>query len=84
MSKLRVWKFGLQTDQNLTDNARNIVAIQDIGESDPANIGLTVTPLWVFKIMQLELSLTTKTTILTHLVLIIRQTSRCLQMPLGM
>ncbi len=41
ITRLEVW---VTNRQNQTTNARNIVAIQDIGESDPANIGLDFPP----------------------------------------
>ncbi len=37
VTRVEVW---ITNRQNQTTNARNIVAIQDIGESDPANIGV--------------------------------------------
>lgn len=41
ISRIEIWITNLT---NTTDNVRNIVAIQDIGESNPENIGLTFPP----------------------------------------
>lgn len=41
VTRVEVW---ITNRQNQTTNARNIVAIQDIGEADPANIGLDGAP----------------------------------------
>ncbi|WP_373283637.1 T9SS outer membrane translocon Sov/SprA [Planktosalinus lacus] len=41
ISRIEVWVTNLT---NTTDNVRNIVALQDIGESDPSNIGLSFPP----------------------------------------
>ncbi len=41
ITRAEVW---ITNRTNRTDDVRNIVAIQDIGESDPTNIGLTVPP----------------------------------------
>ncbi len=41
ITRLEVW---ITNRQNQTQDARNIVAIQDIGESDPSNIGLDFPP----------------------------------------
>lgn len=41
ISRIEIWVTNLT---NTTDNVRNIVAVQDIGESDPARIGLTYPP----------------------------------------
>ncbi len=41
ISRIELWVTNLS---NNTENVRNIVAIQDIGESDPAQIGLTFPP----------------------------------------
>lgn len=41
ITRLEVWVTNLS---NTTENVRNIVAIQDIGESDPSNIGLNFPP----------------------------------------
>ncbi len=41
VTRVEVW---VTNRQNQTDNARNIVAIQDIGESDLANVGLDFPP----------------------------------------
>ncbi len=41
VTRIEVW---ITNRQNQTQNARNIVAIQDIGEADPTNIGLDFPP----------------------------------------
>tara|TARA_R110002072_G_scaffold142804_4_gene288366 strand:+ start:13841 stop:21112 length:7272 start_codon:yes stop_codon:yes gene_type:complete len=41
VTRMEVW---ITNTSNRTDNVRNIVAIQDIGESDPTNIGLDFPP----------------------------------------
>jgi cell surface protein SprA len=41
ITKIEVWKTNRTTQ---TENIRNIVALQDIGESNPANIGLDTPP----------------------------------------
>ncbi len=41
ITRVEVW---ITNRQNQTTNARNIIAIQDIGESDPSNIGLNPPP----------------------------------------
>ena len=41
ITRVEVW---ITNRNNQTNNVRNIVALQDIGESDPENIGLSVPP----------------------------------------
>lgn len=41
ITRVEAW---ITNRSNNTENVRNIVALQDIGESDPENIGLTVPP----------------------------------------
>lgn len=41
ITRMEVW---ITNRTSRTDNVRNIVALQDIGESDPTNIGLTTPP----------------------------------------
>ncbi|MDN3723374.1 cell surface protein SprA [Aequorivita sp. SDUM287046] len=41
VTRMEVW---ITNRTSRTDNVRNIVALQDIGESDPTNIGLTTPP----------------------------------------
>ena len=41
VTRMEVW---ITNRTSRTENVRNIVALQDIGESDPTNIGLTVPP----------------------------------------
>ncbi|AFL80389.1 protein involved in gliding motility SprA [Aequorivita sublithincola DSM 14238] len=41
ITRMEIW---ITNRSSRTDNVRNIVALQDIGESDPTNIGLSVPP----------------------------------------